>query len=240
MVKLARISIAIALLAGFAFGQCKTETCGLVVRGRVVDLTIDKSDKDYVRFDVNLAMEFKNEGERPLILFKPNVDNSYFEGRYWLGAFSLSESENGEPIHSAGGWESVMGSDFYRRLATELDTNVPAPEFTRTLQPNEVWEFPDRKRISFSIHEDKLNSGPRKGWKEMQAISSNLWLEVFYELSPWNVEYFKPDLIRKLAKRWKNYGDVLVEPKKEGRYNHFDIGSQPMKIDLSLAKPKTR
>jgi hypothetical protein len=233
-----KISIVILLLAGYAFGQCKTESCGLVLRGRVVDLTIDKSDKDYVRLDVKLAMEFKNEGNRPLILFKPNIDNSNFKGRYYLGAYSLSESEGGKPVHGDGAWESIIGSEFYRRLATDLDSNVPTSEFTKTLQPNEVWEFPDKTQMIFSVGEDLYSEGRRKSWKEMQTISSNLWLDVFYELSPWNVEFFKPNLLRKLAKRWKNYGDVLIQPKKDGRFNHFGIGSEPIKIDFSPLKSR--
>lgn len=232
------ILLLVLFSAVYTVGQCKTETCGLVVRGNVTELNIDKSNKDYVLFHVKLAMEFKNESIEPIILFKPNTDNSYFEGAYYLGAKSLSENESGKALHIEAAWESVIGSPFYKRLSEHLDTKTPPAEFTKILQPNEIWSFPDKTLIIFTYEKDRYNEGRQKSWEEMKSRPSKLWLQINYELSPWNAEFFKPDLLRKLAKRWKTVGNVVIEPKKDGRFNHFTIGSKPMPIDFSQAKER--
>lgn len=234
-------SITIFLTVCFSlsvFAQCKDENCGLVVRGKVMDLQIDRSDKDYVAFNVNLKMEFKNESDQPIILFKPNTNNSYFGNSYYLGAKALSLAENGESLYSDGAWESIMGSEFYRKLAEDLDTKVPSNELTKVLQPNEVWSFPDKTYINFSAKEEKNTFPKQRSWKEMQAFPSKLWLTVFYELNPWNIEYFKPKLIRKLKNRWKNFGNVPIDEDTDSRFSHFGISSKPMMIDFSQAKEK--
>ncbi len=232
-----KLIILLIALTSYTFGKCETETCGLVVRGTITDIQIERSKQDYISFEIGLAMEFKNESSRPIILFKPNTNNSYFDDRYYLGAQSLFEIETEKIVHIDGGaWESVMGSPFYKQLADKLDTKTPLPEFTKILQPDEVWSFADKSQLGFAVKEDKWGMDRRKTWGEMQQISSTLWLQVHYELSPWNVEFFKPNLLRKLAKRWRNYGNVAIEPKKDGSFNHFMISSQPMIIDFSLAK----
>lgn len=220
------------------FAQCKTENCGLIVRGKVTDLQVDRSQKGYVVFEVQLAMEFKNESDRAIILFKPNTGNSYWEDRYYLGGKSLALAENDKPFFIHGGWESIMGSPFYRDLANKLDTKIPTSEYTKILQPNEVWNFADKTGIAFSEKKESYAMPTDKSWEEMQELPSKLWLKVTYELNPWNVEFFKPKLLRKLKKRWASYGNVLIDSEKGG-YSHFWISSAPMSIDFSEAKVKT-
>ena len=65
----------------------------------------------------------------------------------------------------------------------------------------------------------------------MQEFPSKLWLTVSYEILPWNVEFFKKDLISKLQERWKKYGNILLE-RDSGRFNNFIISSSPMMIDF--------
>ena len=231
----ANVVIFLILLTAHSFAQCRTENCGLVVRGSVTELKMTNG-KDSVVFDVRLAMEFKNASDAPIILFRPNTDNSYFEGGYYLGGYSLTQTAGGEYIHGDGAWESIMGSDFYKTLADKLDTKTPTEEFTKVLQPNETWALPDKARITFRNFDDKYSPGLRRSWNAMQSLPSKLWLQVSYELSPWNVEFFKPNLLRRLAKRWKPYGKVLIEQKKDGRFNHFGVRSEPMAIDFSQAE----
>lgn len=226
-----KIFIIIVLLAGYALGQCKTENCGLVVRGKVTDLTVDRSDKHYVRFYAKIDAEFKNEGSEPIILFKPEFDDGY-----WLGGRSLSVTENGETVFVVGHWQSVSGDESYRKLAEGLDFKTPPKELTITLKPGETWNLQSETQIGFSAEEERNTWPKRRSWKEMQEFPSKLWLTIDYEISPWNIEYFKPNLIRKLAKRWKSYGNVLIEQKKEGRFNQFTLSSEPMVIDFGQAR----
>lgn len=227
------IIVVLLLLGGYTFGQCKTENCGLVVRGNITDLTVDRSDKHYVRFYAKIAAQFVNEGTENIILFKPEFDKGY-----WLGGRSLSLTENGEQIFGNGQWQSVSGDESYRKLAEGLDFKVPPKELTITLKPGETWNLQSETQIGFSAEEERSTFPKRRSWKEMQEFPPQLWLTVSYEILPWNIEYFKPNLIRKLAKRWRSYGNVLIETKKEGRFNQFTVSSEPMVIDFSLAKSK--
>lgn len=231
-----KLSIALFLMFCFAFSvfaQCKDENCGLVVRGKVTNLEVDRSDKNYVRFYATIDAEFINEGTENIILFKPE-----FEDGYWLGGRSLSVTENGEDIFGYGYWQSVSGADSYRKLAENLDVKTPPKDFTIILKPNEKWNLQSKTDIVFSAEEEKSTYPKRRSWKEMQEFSSKLWLTVAYEINPWNVEYFKPNLIRKLKKNWKGFGNILVENEKDGRFNQFTIVSEPMLIDFSQAKEK--
>lgn len=228
-----KFSIALFLVICFSlsvFAQCKDENCGLVVRGKVTNLEVDRSDKNYVRFYAAIDAEFINEGTENIILFKPE-----FEDGYWLGGKSLSVTENGESIFGYGLWQSVSGADSYRKLAERLDVKTPLKDLTITLKPNEKWNLQSKTDIFFGAK--KLGLG-EKTWEEMEKFPSQLWLIVSYEINPWNVEYFKSNLIRKLKKRWKAFGNVLVENEKDGRFNHFIITSEPMLIDFSQAKEK--
>jgi hypothetical protein len=232
-----RVLMTILLIICFAnllFAQCKDESCGLVIRGKVTDLQMEKT-KDSVLFYVNLDVEFQNEGTQPIILF----NNEFPEG-YWLGGWLLYENKDDEKaIFFDGYWQSIIGSPAYRQMAEKLDVKTPPSEFTKILQPKESWKFKDDFRIYFES--EKHERFPEhKTWKEMQLLPSKLWLRITYELSPWNVEFFKPNLIRKLQKRWKKDGNVLVEKDKEGRFNHFHISSEPMLIDFSQAKEKPK
>lgn len=217
------------------------ENCGLVVRGELTGLKVEKT-KDNVFFHVDLNVEFANEGSEPVILFDPAFGEGFgTEGKYWLGGWMLyateTDAKEWNSIFKDGYWESVSGSDRYRALAAKLDVKTPPAGYTKTLRSGETWKFTDYFRINFEA--EKHNRFPEvRTWKEMQEFSPRLWVRFAYEISPWNVEYFKPNLIRKLNKRWSPHGNVLVEKKKEGTFNHFIIVSEPMPIDFSQAKVK--
>lgn len=246
MRKAAPVLLFMLLACGQAFAQGKegpeSEMRGLVIRGEVTGLEVERAGNSVI-FHANLNVEFVNEGTETIILFGPSIGGSTADPRvhYWLGGWALyvseEEAKNGRAVFGDGYWESVMGSDYYRDLAYSLDVKTPPESYTKLLRPKESWKFPDSFRFYFEA-EKHQRLPERKTWREMQGYPAQLWLRVDYELSPWNVEFFKPDLIRRLAKRWRKFGNVLVEKKKEGRFNHFRATSEPMPIDLSRAKPK--
>src|ERR1044072_473500 len=208
---------------------------GLVVRGEVLGLVREHKD-DRILIHVKLNTRFTNQGTQPIILFKPAVD-AHRSG-YWLGGWSLylteEKAKQKDPIFADGYWESISGSDFYRNLSNKLDVEAPPSEQTKILAPNETWEFPDQFQIYFES-EKHTRIPEHRTWEEMQEFSPRLWLSISYEISPWNVEYFKPNLIRKLSKRWKQFGSVLVESNRDDRLNNFVISSEAMPIDFSQA-----
>jgi hypothetical protein len=237
------VSFILLLLCSHAFAQDEgaSENHGLVVRGQVTGLEVVKTENAAL-FYVKLNVKFANEGTEPIILFKPLVENSDLEeNRYWLGVWSLYKTEEDaktrKAIFTDGYFENVIPSDYYRSLAEKLDVKSPPDEGTKILQPSEVWEFPDDFRIYFEA-EKNTRIPELKTWGEMQEFPPRLWLTINYELLPWNLENFRPDLIQKLKNRWSTFGIVLVEKKKEGRFNSYMISSEPMPIDFSQAKAK--
>ncbi|HKP70412.1 MAG TPA: hypothetical protein VJV05_14085 [Pyrinomonadaceae bacterium] len=225
------------LLAVSAFAQCKVEGCGLVIRGKVADLEVERNSKENsVRLHVKLDVTFANDGNAPIILFKPEHEN---ESRYWLGAWSLylDASLKADPVFVDGYWQSISGSDYYKKLADGLDVKTPPAEFTKILKPNESWSFKDDFQIYFEA-EKGSRYPPHRTWKEMSELGTSVFqMRISYELSPWNVGYFKPNLIKKLKKRWSSYGNLLVEDEKD-RFNHFIHTSELMEIDISKAKER--
>lgn len=238
MIKTVLVSFLFIIFTISASAKCKTENCGLVVRGKVTDLEIDHYIKDYVGFIVSLEVELKNESDEPIILFKPYVESQGMK-YYWLGGRILRVEKDEKPIYIEGQWESVMGSPSYRKLAEKLDTKTPSEEYTKILQPNETWKFEDKTFIRFSEKIEKYSFSNNKSWEEMQELPSKLWLTISYELNPWNVEYFKPKLLRKLRKRWKKFGNIPIGKFNDSEFSHFNISSEPMMIDFSKAKDKT-
>ena len=157
------------------FAQCENENCGLVVRGKITNLEIEKQ-KSEILFYVNLDVEFINNGSQPIILFV----NEFADG-YWLGGWSLYE--NTKAIFSDGYWQSIIGSDSYRKMADKLNVKTPPDESTKILQPKESWKFTGDFRIYFEA-EKHTRFPEHKTWKEMQGFPSKLWLTISYELSP--------------------------------------------------------
>lgn len=215
-----------------AFAQSSDEGHGLVIRGKVKEIETVSTEKGSVKFKVALDVEFSNEGNKPIILFKPE-----HEFGYWLGGWSLSIEDGKAPrrtILTDGYWQSLSGSKEYRDLADRLDVKIPPTEFTKILQPKEIWKLDSELSLAFDA------TGPKYrccvAWDEVQTFPSKAFqMRITFELSPWNVEYFRPGLIRKLQRRWKNYGNVLVQSKKEDRFNLFRYTSEPILIDLSKA-----
>lgn len=239
MLRFGLASIVLLLVALSAFAQCKDEGCGLVIRGKVTDVEVERnSNENSLRYHVKLDVAFKNEGVEPIILFKPEPET---DDRYWLGAWSLFVDMKGsskpECIFSDGGWQSVSGGDLYKKLADDLDTKEPSPDFTRTLRPGEVWDFTDSLQIYFQDRKT-TKFGTDRTWEELPELRTQpVKLRIAYELSPWNVEYFKPKLIKKLKKRWSGYGNVLVEAEK-GNYSHFRHSSEFIELNFSKARER--
>ena len=243
-----RIIITIILLICFAqiiFARCENENCGLAIRGKVTKLKVEREQREYIYFDVGLAIEFKNEGREPIILFKPEFDKGY-----WLGGRYLKTTESGKPICSFEAWQSLAGSmKKYRKLGEKLDVAVPPSKYTKILMPGEIWRFTDETILGTVIDRPAKKIGGFEiddgftrciSWKEMQSLPDKLWVEVVYELNPWNVGYFKPNLIENLKERWKEFGNVLVEENKENRFDNFKITSKPIPIDFSEVRGKWR
>ena len=189
-------------------------------------------DASYIRCKAELNLTFTNAGSTPLIILQPQGE---FE--FWHGATSLALSEQESRaysfVYSAGGWPSVYKFPLYQNLANLLDQSAPPAGVTRVLRPSENWSWDTS--IVFSLQEGNTcnqHVGVEIGWEEIKRRTDPLWLRVSYEMWPFNVENFKPDLGGILKKRWQSYGSLYLD-EKTGNYWQAILTSEPIEFPLS-------
>ncbi len=203
----------------------------LRLTGSVGKISCSK-DADFVRCKAELNLKFTNTGSTSLIMLQP-------EGEYefWHGGTSFALSENDSItysfVYNSGGWPSIYKDPSYQRLATRLDQRVPPAGVTRVLLPSESWSWDTSIQLGFQ-EGNSCNSrvGVEIGWKEIKRRTSPLWLRVSYEMWPFNVENFKPNLGGILQKRWRRHGLLYLE-EKAGRYWHAILTSEPIEFPLT-------
>lgn len=114
------------------------DTHGLVLRGKVLNVRTDWSQKGYVDLLLDLSLDFSNDGSAPVIFMRP-----WFEKDYWHGdsliATTLQNAQTHQYYFSTGAWESISGDDSYRRLAHALDQPRPPEQLTMILKPGMSW-----------------------------------------------------------------------------------------------------
>ena len=199
-------------------------------------------DPDYVRCKVDLDLKFTNTGTTPLIILQPHGEYEFWHGGTLL-ALSEKESESDSYVYDTSAWPSIYKFPMYQTLATLLDQKVPPPSVTRVLAPSASWSW----NTSINLNLEERNScnqhvGVEIGWDEIKRRTSPLWLRVSFEMWPFNVENFKPNLGGILQKRWKAYGSLYLE-EKSGRYWQARLRSEPIEFPLhqiDLAEQNTR
>jgi hypothetical protein len=203
---------------------------GLTLRGKVVNARQVRDLANYVDVKISLVLEFVNTGSQPIISMKPWLDD-----RFWHGGTCLSKTIDDALANrcyfSDGMWLSISRSDEYRRLADQLDQSIPPPSLTRILKPGEAWTTKSEINISF---EDDARSY-RVPWEEMKQLSSPLWMRLSFEMWPFNVETFKPNLAAKLRKRWRPYGNIWIGEKIDPRMHLARLQSEPIELDWRSA-----
>jgi hypothetical protein len=121
----------------------------------------------------------------------------------------------------------------YQRLANLLDQSVPPTGITRVLLSNASWDWDTS--ITLSLREGNScnqHVGVEIGWEEIKRLTAPLWLRVSYEMWPFNVENFKPNLGGILQKRWQSQGLLYLE-EKTGKYWQAILTSEPIEFPLN-------
>ena len=77
-----------------------------------------------------------------------------------------------------------------------------------------------------------MRVGVEIGWEEIKRQTAPLWLQLSYEMWPFNVENFKPNLGEILQKRWQSHGLLYLEEKGE-RYSSAILTSEPIELPLN-------
>jgi hypothetical protein len=203
----------------------------LRLTGSVRNISCSK-DGDNVRCDAALNLNFTNTGSTPLIILQPQGEYEFWHGGTSL-ALSEKESRTNSFVYDLNGWPSVYQFPSYQKLAKLLDQSVPPTGITRVLPANASWNW--ETSIALVLQEgNSCNQqvGVEIGWEEIKRRPAPLWLRVSYEMWPFNVENFKPNLGGILQKRWQSQGVLYLE-EKSGRYWNAIVTSEPIEFPLN-------
>ena len=207
------------------------DTHGLLLRGKVLKVRIDRSQKGYVSLLVDLSLDFSNEGSAPVIIMRPWSGQDYWHGGSFI-ATTLQNAETHRYLFADGMWMSISGDDSFRRLAHALDQPRPPERLTMILKPGSSWNW--RTSIMIRFEESTYWRYPRlPTWEEMKTHARPWWLRVSFEMWPFNAEYFKPNLASKLQKRWREFGYLWIG-EKSGRMHLARLVSESIELDFGV------
>lgn len=216
----------ICVLIGFINTTAQAQnTDGLTLRGKVVNARQVRENAKHVDVKISLILEFVNTGSAPIIILKPWLDHGFWHGGSCLSK-TIDDALANRCYFSDGKWLSISRGDDDRRLANELDQRTPPPSLTRILKPGEAWTTESEINISF---EDDAKSY-KVPWEEMKQLPASLWMRLSFEMWPFNVETFKPDLAARLRQRWQPYGNIWIG-KSDGRMHMARLQSEPIELD---------
>lgn len=207
-----------------------TRADNLLLTGSVRGISCAK-DANYIRCKVGLDLEFTNAGSTPLIILQPHGEYEFWHGASSL-ALSEQESRANSFVYDSGAWPSIYKFPMYQTLANLLDQKIPPAGVTRVLRPSESWSWDTSIMLSLlEANSCSQHVGVEIGWQEVKRRTVPLWLRVSYEMWPFNVENFKPNLGGILQKRWQSHGSLYLE-EKAGNYWSAIVTSEPIEFPL--------
>jgi len=165
-------------------------------------------------------------------MMRPWEDDGFWHGGSTLST-TLQNAKSNAFLFDVAAWESTSRDDGYQRLSQGLDQPTPPPTLTRVLKPGESWDWQTTVNLRFEATTN--HRYPRvPTWEEMKTQPSPLWLRVSFEMWPFNVENFKPNLAAKLQKRWRKIGLLWVGD-KFGPKHHARLASEPIELEWRAA-----
>jgi len=185
--------------------------------GEVVDLKIERERQSQI-VHLKVKLKFTNNGERPVILLLGTYGEKN-KKHWWVlnttASQTLTQALDGKPFYiGPTGPANSKSFPSWKELRRQLNSSQPPSTVTQTIQPHEM--FLREIGTVIVIHDD-------------QRISpgSRLWLDVFLEMWPDNIEPSGSDNQNKpygesLRRKWQTSGDLQLEP----------ILSSPIPFDL--------
>lgn len=196
----------------------------LVLRTKVLETNLDKSDEKYPRVRIKLEVTFTNEGSEPIIIlsnFVESKEKREFMFSCGVGIYGRNNYGN-YLIQNYCALPSVC-TGCNENLAKLLDQKTPPEKYTKILKPTESFRFIEESLFGMPL---KTSSGIY-GWNE---IAENKWkvdVSITYSMFPINLGKYGENFGQKLQKRWQSYGILYVGDK------HSLITSERFVIDLS-------
>lgn len=238
MKRWAILSFLLLLFAFSAMGQT-TRTKGLVLTGTIIDLgaTSECQGKNgRVLVQAELAMQFRNDSDRRLIVFKPDgkrppppfaeklpITRVYFLPR--LPSISDKQSVRIEandirtnncipPRTDYDGFSDPIS--WYVR---QIDVSAPRAAFFEIIEPGGYYSFAEVVTLDTGFELDvKLG----RSLRQARIVSEFPAFQIEYHLSLKGNEKGE-GLFRTLQTRWKNYGDLFLDDNGD-----FTVTSEPI------------
>ena len=203
--------LAILLITGFALFFVHTATAQ--------PKPSDSEMKEVVRMLLEREVQRSADGGNVVVLLGPNVKSS------WIPEVS------GFDIRQLSYDEQKLVPEYYE-LSSSFKGSVIEIGLTKVL-PSASWSLDTSILLSFREGNScNLHLGVEIGWEEIKRRTTPLWLRVSYEMWPFNVENFKPNLGGILQKRWRSHG-LLYLDEKVGRYWQAILTSEPIEISFN-------
>jgi len=199
---------------------------GLSARGRLSEGKAIHS-KGQVVWSGKLLMEFENKGSKPIILIDPRL--ALGTGLSKLEFFFGERNERSSEVKARLGFTKSLAattsqSENLRSLANLFDSERPPDNLTVILEPGSAITFEDDLEINQKyspIKDDGKEGGVSweggAGWFK-DAVGSYVrqiglpvgdagYVQATYEFAITSVTE-SPDLLDKLRRRWKKYGEL--------------------------------
>src|SRR5688572_21629978 len=195
----------ILLLSALAKGQSRSQG-GLVLNGTVVAVSASErklhtNNKESYVFTVELHMQYRNDGDVPLIVFGP--DPFFIERK--IEFFNTEGSAISKTFHYVNPFADD-GYDPYAPYWRRIDSAQPS----RVIQPGGYREF----RETFTVEDGyKIKESPAERGRALRhsiPISDYQWLRIEYRLAI--KEKSAPEnLLQNLQQRWKSQGHLVLD-----------------------------
>jgi len=191
----------------------------LQLDGEVVRVEVVRDRQSQI-FRLRVKLKFTNTGEKPVILLL----GTYREKTEWwvldtTVSRTLTDASDGKPFYiSPTSPANSKTLPLWKELRRQLSSSQPPSTLTETIQPQGT--FFKEIETTVVIHDDEGVS-PR----------TRVWLKVFLELWPDNIEPSKSDEQSKpygesLRRKWQASGDLQLEPILSSPIP-FDLPAQP-------------
>jgi hypothetical protein len=212
------IVLTVPALAVGTSGQEPTRP--LQLEGEVVHIEASRYRESDV-FHLKVKLRFTNIGKQPVILLLGTYEKK--KSGWWILDTNVSCTWDGQPFYiGPTGPASSRSFPYWKELRRQLSSSQPPSSLTHTIQPHGTF-FKEIETVVV-IHDD-----------EVIPPDTKLWLRVFLELWPFNIEPAGTDIEdspygESLRQKWKAFGDLQLEP----------ILSAPIPFDRPSSKANGR
>ena len=237
MKRLAILSFLLLLFAFSANGQT-TKTKGLVLTGTIIDLSATsecQGQNGRVLVQAELAMQFRNDSDRRLIVFKPNgkrpppfAEELPFTRVHFLPRLPSNSDKQSVRVEANDirtnncippRTDYYGFSDPISWYVKEIDVSGPRADFFEVIEPGGYYSFAEVVILDTGFELDvKLG----RSLREARILSEFPAFQIKYHLSlKGNVK--GEGLFRTLQTRWKNYGYLFLDDNGD-----FTVTSEPI------------